>query len=165
MSPDRAAVNPSLRTSLPQFQAKIELDSSDKHHLGLIYNKRFSSPTLHLSECPACPEISGSSAYLSLPSTINTRCSGDVLHHKAEAKSWCEALDDSVTGCSVLVRAPKVWKTPSAVKGGYVNMWLHTCNNTMSTFYALLNTWEPPFGSVSLYLLAQPHLSVCACFS
>lgn len=62
------------------------------------------------------------------------QCSGDVLHHKTEAKSRCEALDDSVTGCSVLVRAPEVWKTPSAEKGGYVNMWLHTCNNTMSTF-------------------------------
>lgn len=137
----------------------------EKHHLGIICNERFSSPTLHLSECP---EISDSSAYLSLPSALwfrRLRCSGDVLHHKAEAKSWCEALDDSVTGCSVLVRAPKVWKTPSAEKGGYVNMWLHTCNNMMSTFYALLNTWEPPFGRVSLYLLAQSHLSVGACFS
>lgn len=49
---------------------KIELDSSEKHHLGIIYKKRFSSPTLHLSECPACPEISGSSEYLSLPSAV-----------------------------------------------------------------------------------------------
>lgn len=38
--------------------------------------------------------------YLSLPSAPWFRrlcCSGDVLHHNAEAKSWCEALDDSVT--------------------------------------------------------------------
>lgn len=53
---------------------------------------------------------------------------------------------DTVTGCSVLVRAPKVFKAPSAEEGGYVNMWLHTCNNTMSTFYT--HRWTP--GSSSL---------------
>lgn len=69
----------------------------------------------------------------------------------------------TVTGCSVRVRAPKVWKTLSAKEGGYVNMWLHTCNNTVSTFYT--HCWTPGSWGISESAFICLHsliwLSVC----
>lgn len=69
----------------------------------------------------------------------------------------------TVTGCSVRVRAPKVWKTLSAKEGGYVNMWLHTCNNTVSTFYT--HCWTPGSWGMSESAFICLHsliwLSVC----
>ncbi len=46
----------------------------------------------------------------------------------------------TVTSCSVLTQSSgseetEQYNTLSAEEGGYVNMWSHTCNNTLSTFY------------------------------
>lgn len=66
----------------------------------------------------------------------------------------------TVTGCSVLTRPSasgecEPYNTLSAEEGGYVNMWLHTCNNTLSTFY--IHGYTPASRSLAesaFYLLA-----------
>lgn len=158
-SKQNVSLNQSLWTSLTQFQAKTLTGLSwntESHHLWIIYNE-FSS--LRRSECSACcPEISGSSSYFPPASAASShaRCSRDIPHRNAEAKSWRDGLNDAVTGCSVRVRVRPCQQRRAATS---------TCG------YTPVITWCPLFIhtaehlGVSIYLLAQPYLAVCVSFS
>lgn len=117
-------------------------------------------PLGHLSEfvSASCLEIWGSSPYLGL-----ARCRRDLPRLGLKIMVGWSGRLGTVTGCSVRVRAPKVWKTLSAKEGGYVNMWLHTCNNTVSTFYT--HCWAPGSWGISESAFICLHsliwLSVC----
>lgn len=80
----------------------------------------------------------------------------------------CSAALVTLTGCSVLTR-PSVsgecepYNTLSAEEGGRVNMWSHTCNNTLSTFYIQLHTCEPQSGRLSFLFACTVSLFVAGC--
>lgn len=64
------------------------------------------------------------------------------------------------------------YNTQSAEEGGYINMWLHTCNNMLPTFYIyiLWHTCEPQSGRVSflfacIALLFVAGLLACMSFT